>query len=730
MKIIRKIFFDDIKKLFTHFFTIVIAVGVCFISPLYAWCNIYSNWDPYGNTGNLKMAVVSLDNGFIDENGAYHNNGRALVNSLHENDKIDWQFVSSKKKALDGVKDGSFYGAIVVSKDFTHNMYNIFTEDVSRPEIDFYQNQKKNPVANKITDTVVDTLKSSINQQFTDIMVTTVFKDINSVSAEVNQNGGIDAIIDDMKSLNEEIKDYEDIIDVALKGNDTLSSAISSGNSSLKKLKSESDKAASSMDSAKTSLDKTKVTLDSYTDNVNASIDIVEETLNNMKSELNSAALSQDVNEISSNVDTVVKQSKVVATNLDALATAAGEEAAKAETDPEKKAELIAAGVAINSIRSSLSSATNALDATASVAYKNASSEANSAVNSAMDSARNDAVSTIDSAIHDIESAQNTLNNSLKPEIQNILTNLSSTVDSASSLMHELSGSLAGMGDVFNALALTVNSGNTSLTDTKKALETISDRLENAIFEVSEAKEDEKVKVLLNTLSGDPEAYGRFFSEPVKIDSTAIYPVKNYGSSVTPFYTALAIWVGGILLVAILKVRPDKKKYKDAKPYQLYFGRLFTFLLLGEISTMITVIGDLFLLHIQCVNPWLFAFGCAFAGLTFTTLIFSLVYAFRDVGKALAVVIVVLQIAGSSGTYPIELLPSFFAAVYKFFPFPYAINAMRECIGGFYGGNFAVYLLELSVFIVIALVIGLFLQVPFHGIMHFMEKRMEDTEMM
>ena len=90
----------------------------------------------------------------------------------------------------------------------------------------------------------------------------------------------------------------------------------------------------------------------------------------------------------------------------------------------------------------------------------------------------------------------------------------------------------------------------------------------------------------------------------------------------------------------------------------------------------------------------------------------------------------VLQIAGSGGTYPIEALPSFFRQVYIFFPFPYAINAMRECIGGLYHYDLLRYLAELSIFIGAALLIGLVIRKPFIHIMHFIEKRMEDTEMM
>ena len=162
----------------------------------------------------------------------------------------------------------------------------------------------------------------------------------------------------------------------------------------------------------------------------------------------------------------------------------------------------------------------------------------------------------------------------------------------------------------------------------------------------------------------------------------------------------------------------------------MFFGRYLIFFLLSQLQVLVIVLGDLFLLKIQCLHPFAFWATAALTGLTFSILIYSLTISFGDIGKALAVVIMVLQIAGSGGTYPIEALPNFFRQVYIFFPFPYAINAMRECIGGMYHADLFKYLLELSIFIVVALVIGLIIRKPFIHIMHFIEKRMEDTDMM
>ena len=234
----------------------------------------------------------------------------------------------------------------------------------------------------------------------------------------------------------------------------------------------------------------------------------------------------------------------------------------------------------------------------------------------------------------------------------------------------------------------------------------------------------------MNLLSGNPEKLGSFFSEPVQVSDNYIYEIANYGSGVAPFYTTLAIWVGMTILVSLVKVHADAKGLGKLKPSQLYFGRYLTFFLLSQVQTFIIVLGDLYLLKIQCVHPVSFIVTGAVTSLTFSLLIYSLTISFGDIGKALAVVVMVLQIAGSGGTYPIEALPSFFRAVYIFFPFPYAINAMRECIGGMYENTLGKCYITLLLFGAASLVIGLVIRKPFIRFNHFIEKRMEDTEML
>ena len=719
MKMIKKIFHTDLKHLFKSFFALIIVVGVCFLPALYAWCNIYSNWDPYGNTGNLKMAAVSLDKGYTDEDGTYENAGDEIIEELKENDKIDWQFVESQEEAFEKVEDGTYYGAVVVTEDFTYNMYNIFLEDVEKPQLIFYQNQKKNPVATKISDTVVETLQNNINEKFVKVMTTTVFEDANDLSEDIKEDGGIDALVERLEKVNSELEEYENTIDAAVQGNAVLTSAITNAQKDVNYYKEKSADGKDALDKANENIATSQVTLGSYSDEVKLALETASTSLSKAEKDIRDATLAKDAKTTLEAIDTTINDLDTMITNLQALKTSLATVAVEQTGN--------------TSLNSALNTITTILDL--SQKMKDQLSATRKSVGSSM--AQDVFTSNQNVMLQELQGIQSyvnkmttMLNDQLVPQIDDTLDSLSTVVKNASTLMNNFSGTLAGMGDVFGALQLTVNSGNQSLLDTKEALGLLSDRLTETIEKVEKASNDEKVEVLMDTLSGNPDIYGEFFAEPVQIDTTAIYPVENYGSAVTPFYTVLAIWVGALILTAILKVKPTASNFPDAKDYELYFGRFLIFFVVGQIQTLIIVMGDLYLLKVQCVHPFLFWVASAITGFVFTILIYSLVLAFGDVGKALAVVVVVIQIAGSSGTYPIELLPEFFQKVYIFFPFPYAINAMRECIAGMFENDYVIYLLQLSVFVLVSLTVGLWIQKPVKPLSHFMEKPMEDTEML
>ena len=744
MKTIKKIFIDDVVGLVKNFFALVIVVGICFLPALYAWFNIYSNWDPYGNTGALKFAAISLDEGYTDENGEYHNQGDTIIENLHENTAVDWQFVKSADEAIEGVYSGKYYAAVVVDKDFTYNMYNVFTEEIDRPTLHFYENQKKNPVATKISDTVVQTLQNNINVAFTEVVVSGVFSSASDFSVEIQEQGGVDKVLEKLRGLSGDLTRYQNTINTIIANDAALKSNLNLAKTDASNLKNQAEKSAKAIGNTAGVSGTVNTTLDSYSKDISEAMDIVYSKSQDMRKNIDVSRATEDANKMASTTKQFLMDAADVEYRL--AAVAAGIPTDKIDTYKNTAISLLDGVIAIKTIlnldtsneisqRESIAKidATNIKEQSAEVmtkAEKNKEAISNIDTNQLVANGSDQLKKAINEADAKTVAFQDAFNNKLRPGVSSNIASLTKTLNDTNTLLNSVGSTFGNLMVMFDAINGSIDCANTSLEKTGDAITYVNGRLIDVINNVEKAGESEKLQVLVNALSGDPEVYGKFFSTPVDVVTEAVYPIENYGSAVAPFYSTLAFWVGALILTAIIKVTPDKNKYPNASQRQLYFGRYALYWVLGQFQSIIIVAGDILLLHVQCIHPGLFFLAGSFIATTFTLLIYSLVVTWGDAGKALAVVLVVIQIAGSSGTYPIELLPEFFKKVYIFFPFPYAINAIRECLCGMYELDYLKYLGTLIVFMGVSLVIGLLIRIPFEPINHYMEERMEDTKMM
>ena len=158
MKRVLKIFVHDLVGLSRNIFALIIAVGLCIIPSLYAWFNIYSNWDPYANTSSIKVAVVSQDAGYKNSDGKNVNMGEEVLDTLRKNTGLGWQILGTYDEAIDGVKSGKYYAAIVLGEDFSKNMFDFIDNGLVHPSVTYYENEKRNAFSSKITHSVKSTL--------------------------------------------------------------------------------------------------------------------------------------------------------------------------------------------------------------------------------------------------------------------------------------------------------------------------------------------------------------------------------------------------------------------------------------------------------------------------------------------------------------------------------------------------------------------------------------------
>ncbi|MEF2587067.1 MAG: YhgE/Pip domain-containing protein [Butyrivibrio sp.] len=723
MKNILAIFKADVRGLVKNVLALIIIIGLCILPSLYAWFNIYSNWDPYANTGNIKIAAYSEDEGYTGEDGTVQNMGGKILDNLKENTAIGWTMVNSGEEAIEGVKSGDYYAAVVIEKDFSYKMFNMFAEGFANPGITYYENEKKNAVATKITDTAVSTLQQSIDAQFVDVVIRTVFEQTNNVSGEIETNNKIKEFTDKLTAVNNNLITYETTIESLISANKELTTSVGKAQDEIDSLKGQVDTGIDDVTGVKNGISTTRTSLSDFNAKVKESMAQIESSLDKVVSELENTTVTDDVRKMA---DDMIQTMKDVNTlKKEALKLEAAIKGIKLPSDYDKETQ-----DALNAIGSVIGNADDIREVINGLGITDAADKVTSRIEAEL-AKKTDSVEDAVRTCKDYASnMRNMFTNSLMPQIDGILANTEQILATVNTLLESINTTLENTGTIFDGMVSTIGSTNQSLEQMQVIIQGVSEKLKSVTELFNGTTEDERVQALRKLMSGDPDTYGEFFSEPVKIDTVEVYPIANYGSAMTPFYTVLALWVGALLLTALVKVKAEPKNLQGVKLHQLYFGRYLLFFVLGQIQALVVVLGDIYLLHCQILDKGLFWFTASLTSFVFTLLVYSLTLSFGDIGKAVAVVIMVIQIAGSGGTFPIELLPSVYRNIYIFFPFPYAINAMRETIGGMYGNMYVKSLLQLMIFAVAALVLGLVIRKPFIKWNHFVEKRMEDTKMM
>ena len=270
-----------------------------------------------------------------------------------------------------------------------------------------------------------------------------------------------------------------------------------------------------------------------------------------------------------------------------------------------------------------------------------------------------------------------------------------------------------------------------ALEDTSGMIRSGAKEIRRVSAKINKAVQNSDTEELDEILGTDPTEVSEFLAAPVKLNNIKYYPVENYGSAMAPFYSVLAIWVGGVVLVAMMKVNVDRKRQEelaDVTPAQLYLGRYILFLIIGLLQSGLICLGDLYFLEIQCEHPFCFMLAGWFTSIVFVNLLYTLTVSFGDIGKAICVVLMVIQVAGSGGTFPIEMTPTFFQRLYVLLPFTHGMAAMRECIAGFYGNTYWKELGILSLYLIASLLLGLVLRKPIIRLNDAFNEKLEETK--
>ena len=725
MKNIFLIFKNDVMKIHKNVIAMIVIMGITVIPTLYAWFNISASWDPYGNTGELKLAVASDDEGYTGELIAVKiNMGDQILSSLHKNKQFNWVFTDSKS-AQKGVKSGKYYAAIVIPKDFSQKMMSVFSSTTEHPDLTYYQNEKENAIAPIITGKGATAVQKQINETFIETIAQTAldaFQIVSSAAQEAGDDSMVDHLIDNLNQMGTDLGSAAGTVQSL---SDMTDSAITMLNTTTEFLQESGSGTKSSVSSLKnsdlsslTSLvsGTTKTISDALTQNASfytAVSDAVDKALDSYNSDAQAA--SNALTSVSSRVQTVINEYTKLSDALTAIAN--------------EHPELTILNDAVTSINQKIQLA---IDRQTAIRDKiNAAAEALPAATANASELKSELDTLIAQATSSVTEVKTTYENNVKGNLDSLSANLDSTTGSISSMLGDLDKSIQNIAGVTGSASDGLTGLQKTLSNSAELLNEASGKLTSLAATLS-SKDSKDLSAVTNLLSEDPETIASFLSSPVKLDEKKIYPIENYGSAMAPFYSTLAIWVGAVVMAAMLKVTvadSTKKKLFHPKEYQLYIGRILLLIIIGFMQSALICLGDLFFLGIQCKHPVMFVLTGMFTSFVYVNLIYALTVSFGDIGKAIAVVLMVMQVAGSGGTFPIQCAPKFFQVVYPLLPFTHSMNAMRECIAGFYGTTYATELGKLAIFLVPSLLLGLLLRKPIIKMNDAFMEKLESTHL-
>lgn len=709
-----QIFKRDILRLLKNPVALVITIGICVIPSLYAWYNIVANWDPYGNTANIKVAVANNDQGTSNEYVGELNAGDETVSKLKENDQLGWVFTDADA-AVEGVKSGEYYAAIVIPDDFSANLTSMLTGTFTQPQLEYYCNEKKNAIAPKVTDTGAETVEEQINETFVATVSETLVEKIQNAAGDLDAQGAETqgGILENVQRSNRALQDVRDALAGMQKTIATSKEAGAKADETLAALSGQIPSLVNALDKGDALLASARTSSRNFASSLNTTLSHGLTQMGKVSSNANVAVgkLSGAISAAGGKVDGALADVQMVINDVNGI------------INDIREITGIDGGLILSALEEQLAELQTLKDALQdqSTDIQNSAGAIAGAVSS-LDSATQQGISAMEGVQQDMAST--------------VLPQLSQGMDSFSEVSGDLTGvvtslepTIAQARGVLAQLTTTLGQASSTMSQADSSLEKLQGTLNTAANDVAALRASESLDKLDEILGASSADLADLMSSPVTLTTKAVYPVSNYGSGVAPFYTNLALWVGGCVLIAIIKLEVDGEGIGAFTATEGYFGRWLLLVVLGFAQAFIVCCGDL-VLGMQCLRPELFVLAGIFTSFVYVNIIYALASAFKHIGKALVVILVIVQIPGSSGMYPIEMMPDFFQHLHPLLPFTYGISAMRETIGGMYGMDYAINLGILAVFLAVALFIGVKLRTLMLNLNLLFDKELERTGVM
>ena len=702
MRNIWKIFTTDIRRISNNVVAVVIIMGLSILPALYAWFNIFSNWDPYepAATSQLKVAVASDDAG-AEIMGLSLNVGDSVLEALGANTTIGWVFPGTTEEALEGVKNSDYYAALIIPENFTQEMLGFLDGEVDHPTIYYYENEKKNGIAPKITGKAKNAVQEQVNATFVSTVAEAVMKAGNALSM-ANASGQV-SVTGSLDSVQAQLQDYVVMLQSFQSIMSSAEMIMATSRNMLPDMDNILENGRNTMIGMQTMINSSVDAVDVMGDMVSSSMDMVTEALQYLSVFSDGLLDQMGSNNIGSTTDTGLGMAiglvQGMQANMDVLGSLV----------TGQDAQIQAINQSLKNIEADLKQ------------LQNSKGQVDTDVNTLRAQIREQ----IQICNKQLNNLMNDYNNNVRPSFRNTGKSMQQAFLNAAAMMNGTDVNMDEISDILGEYEQTIREGNLSLQDSLTIAQELLDKVSKIADNIKRITGADSYEDILKAMASDPTSVAEFVSSPVKLQTVPVYPAAS------PFYTILAIWVGALFLVAIIHVGVKPIDPGDHyKEYERYFGRYLLFFLIGQAQTLLTILGNLYYIEIQCQHKFLYWLAAAVASAAFSCFMYSVTFAFGNVGEALAIVVMVIQVAGSGGTFPIEALPKVFQWIYPFLPFQFGMKAFKECIAGMYGVDYWINVGKMVLFLIIALLLGLALEPPFRKLNHRIEKSKEKTGLM
>lgn len=752
-----RIFWRDFRSVTNSAIPLICAVGLVIIPSLYAWFNIAGAWNVYNNTGSLKVAVANLDEGYrSDIVPTRIDVGEKLVSALRSNDQLGWTF-TSRHDAVEGVRSGEYYAAIVIPQSFSRDMMTLFSPQIHHAKITYYTNAKQNPMAPIITGKGATTVRDQINQTFTKTMTSVALDVASAMSSALRTDEArtsldsfvknVDATASQARSLSGVIGAYSAVLSSAGDVVDAASAMLPHGGGA-------GDGAGDNSGSGTGLQDAARSAIDSASREAKAARNSARDASSAVKNALKQSddAFANAQKAVTSLLDTVSTSSRTSASELSSLAERTDSLAQSYASLSGKLTDLAsqlhsragqlrdqANSSSSQPVSSALTRAADRLDSTAdrissqaqaltrvhdslssgSAALKKAAESVTGRTDN-LEKQKQEAKQALASARREITSAQNQASSQLTSatsSLAQIVSDASSTGLTLTGLMDQALNNAGQASEKMNgSLATTLD----NLTDTQKRLGKLADELSSFSQRAREALNSGAPDALKQLSSEEPETLAGLVSQPVGVERHAVFEVKTFGSQMTPLYGILAVWVGATLMSASTSGVVSERKKRGLRRLtknQEFWGRYLSIVFMTELQALCLSLGCLFFLKVQYARMDLFILTFQIAAFVFSFFIYCMGAAFGVVGKAICVIVMIIQVSGSSGQYPTQLMPAFFGRVRPWLPATYAMDALRAAIAGVYNNDWLWNIGMLCLFLIPSALLGLVVREPLKKLM-------------